>query len=176
RMSRSFVLIFVLLAAFSMRAALRVAFGEDYFWTNSYSGYYDLAESFASGQGLCFDTTCAWWPPLYPLFLALTALGGKHYLLIVLPQALLGTGTVFLAFLIGRELFGLRMGTLACITTAFYPYYVVHDTALQATGMLTFVVALSVWLLLRAHRLNRALAWCLAGLALGAIASTRAAT
>src|SRR5439155_25783570 len=107
---------------------------------------------------------------------ALTALGGKHYLLIVLPQALLGTGTVFLAFLIGRELFGLRVGTLACITTAFYPYYVVHDTALQESGMLTFVVALSVWLLLRAHRLNRALDWFLAGLALGAIALTRAAT
>src|SRR5947199_3576295 len=51
-----------------------------------------------------------------------------------------------------------------------------HDTALQETGMITSFVALSVWLLLRASRLDRGRDWFLAGLALGAIALTRAST
>ncbi len=42
--------------------------------------------------------------------------------------------------------------------------------------MVTFVVALSIWLLLRAARLNRSSNWFLAGMALGAIALTRAST
>src|SRR6059036_3458268 len=170
------VLVLVAVAAFGVRLVVRVGFGENYFWTNSYSDYYDLAQNVLAGKGLCFETTCAWWPPLYPLFLALTALFGKHYLLIVIPQALIGTGTALLAFLIGAEIFGSGVGLVASIISAFYPYYVMHDTALQETGMVTFVVALSIWLLLRAARLNRRRDWFSAGLALGAIALTRAST
>ena len=168
------VLVLVAVAAFGVRLVVRVGFGENYFWTNSYSDYYDLAQNVLAGKGLCFETTCAWWPPLYPLFLALTAVFGKHYLLIVIPQALIGTGTALLAFWIGKEIFGIRAGIIASIITAFYPYYVMHDTALQETGMITFFVALSVWLLLRASRLGRARDWFPAGAALGAIALTRA--
>lgn len=57
---------------------------------------------------------------------------------------------------------------------AFYPYYVVHDTALQETGMVTFGMALAVWLLLRAKTLNRKRDWFLAGLALGLVTLVRA--
>ena len=167
-------LVVLLGVAFLVRVSVRVAFGEAYFWANSYSGYYGLAENVVSGKGFCFDTTCAFWPPLYPLFLALTALGGKHYLLIVIPQALLGAGTAFCAFLIGRNLYNTSVGILACGITAIYPYYVMHDTALQETGMVTFWTALSVYLLLRASKLNRKGDWFLAGLALGLIALTRA--
>ncbi len=168
------ILIVLLGVALLNRVVVRAALGESYFWTNSYSAYYDLAENIVSGKGFCFDTTCAFWPPLYPLFLALTALGGKHYLLIVIPQALMGAGTALCAFLIGRNLFNTFVGILACAITTIYPYYVMHDTALQETGMVTFWTALSVYLLLRASKLNRKADWFLAGLAFGLIALTRA--
>ena len=168
------MLVVLLGVAFLVRVSVRVGFGESYFWTHSYIEYYDLAENFVSGKGLCFDTTCAFWPPLYPLFLSLTVLVGKHYLLIVVPQALLGAGTALCAFLIGRNLFDKSVGLLACAITTIYPYYVMHDTALQETGMVTFWTALSVYLLLRASKLNRKRDWFLAGLALGLIALTRA--
>jgi 4-amino-4-deoxy-L-arabinose transferase-like glycosyltransferase len=167
-------LLLIVVVAFSARLGLRLVSGEDEFWRNGYSSYYALAENFVSGKGLCFKTTCAWWPPLYPMFLALGALGWKHYLLIVVPQALVGTGTVLLAYLIGAEVFGARVGILASMVTAVYPYYVRHDTALQETGLLTFWIALSVFLLIRAHRLERRRDWISAGLALAAIALTRA--
>ena len=164
----------ILIAAFALRLGTRIAFGEEYFWQNSYSAYYDLAQNVAAGKGFCFGTTCAWWPPLYPLFLALTTLAGKHYLFMIVPQALMGAGTALCAFLIGRSIFNPSVGIIACVITAFYPYYVMHDTALQETGMVTFWTALSVYLLLRARRSNRPIHWFFAGLALSAIVLTRA--
>jgi 4-amino-4-deoxy-L-arabinose transferase-like glycosyltransferase len=49
-----------------------------------------------------------------------------------------------------------------------------HDTALQDTVMVTFCIALSVWLLLRASRHNRTWDWLLAGAAFASIALVRA--
>jgi 4-amino-4-deoxy-L-arabinose transferase-like glycosyltransferase len=85
----------------------------------------------------------------------------------------MGAGTALCAFLIGREVFNSTVGLIACAITAFYPYYAKHDTALQETGVATFCVALSVWLLLRASRLDRNSDWFLSGLALGSIALVR---
>jgi 4-amino-4-deoxy-L-arabinose transferase-like glycosyltransferase len=160
----------ILALAFLVRLGVRLSFGENDFWKNSYVAiYYALAQNIVSGHGFCLENTCAWLPPLYPLFLTLSVLSGKNYLLIIVPQALVGAGTALCAFLIGRHIFNSSVGILACAIVAFYPYYVMHDTALQETGMATFCTALSVWLLLRASKLNREIDWFLAGLALGAI-------
>jgi 4-amino-4-deoxy-L-arabinose transferase-like glycosyltransferase len=170
----AFVIGAILILAFAVRLAVRLAFGEDDFWTNSYYIYYSLAQNIASGDGFCFGSTCAWLPPLYPLFLTLSVLSGKSYLLIVVLQALLGAGTALCAFMMGRQIFNTWVGILACAITAFYPYYVMHDTALQETSMVTFCTALAVSLLLRAARLNRNMDWLLAGAVLGMIPLIRA--
>jgi 4-amino-4-deoxy-L-arabinose transferase-like glycosyltransferase len=169
-----FILGAILTLAFLVRVGVRLAFGEDDFWRNSYSSYYMLAQNIASGNGFCFGNTCAWLPPLYPLFLTLSVLSEKNYLLIIVPQALLGAGTALCAFLIGRHIFNASVGIVACAIAAFYPYYVMHDTALQDTGMVTFCTVLSVWLLLRATKRNRNTDWFLAGVTLGAIPLIRA--
>src|SRR5579863_7774651 len=126
-----FMLVTLLGGAFLARLGVRMVFGEEYFWTNSYSAYRTIAENVLSGEGFCIAKTCAFLPPLYPLFLALTALVGKSYLLVVVPQALMGAGTALCAFLIARQMFDTTAGMIACAITAFYPYYVMHDTALQ---------------------------------------------
>jgi 4-amino-4-deoxy-L-arabinose transferase-like glycosyltransferase len=166
------ILAALLAAAFVARLGVRLAFGEEYFWDNGYSFYYEMAENFISGKGLCsLELGCAARPPFYPMLLASTTLGAKNYLLIVAPQALMGSGTALCAFLIGRHIFNPTAGLIACGVAAFYPYYVMHDTALQETGMLTFFTALWVWLLLRASESKQD--WVLAGLALGAIVLVR---
>jgi 4-amino-4-deoxy-L-arabinose transferase-like glycosyltransferase len=164
----------ILTLAFSIRLSVRLAFGEDDFWRNGYSIYYTLAQNILSGNGFCLGNTCAWLPPFYPLFLALATLLGKSYLLIVVPQALLGAGTALCTFVIGRLVFNASIGMLGCAITAFYPYYVVHDTALQETGMVTFCTALAMSLLLRANTRNRNIDWFLAGIALGTMPLVRA--
>ena len=168
------ILAALLVIAVAARVAVRIALGEADFWEGSYSAYYDLARNVASGRGFCFETTCAWWPPLYPAFLALTVFAGKHYLLIVIPQAILGAGTALCAFAIGRRIFNPVVGLLACAGTALYPCYVMHDTALQETGMVKFWTALTVLLLLRAAERQRRRDWLLAGVGIGLIALTRA--
>jgi 4-amino-4-deoxy-L-arabinose transferase-like glycosyltransferase len=85
----------------------------------------------------------------------------------------MGTGTALCAFLIGRRIFSVAAGIIACGITTFYPYYVMHDTALQETGMLMFFTALSVWFLLRASESNRTKDWVFVGLALGVMALVR---
>ena len=103
----------LLVAAFAARLGVRVALGEDAFWTQGYTSFYRLAERIAATGAFCDGDRCPR-PPLYPAFLALTALIAKNYLLIVVPQALIGAGTALMAFLIGREMFDARVGLIAC--------------------------------------------------------------
>lgn len=164
----------LLLGAFAARIGVRLAIGEAQYFTLGYSSFYRLAESIVHGGDVCVGGACPR-PPLYPLLLVPAVLAGKNWLFIVIPQALLGTGTALMAFMIGRDLFGARTGLLACAAAAFYPYYVAHDTALQDTSLATFALTLAVWLTLRAARLQRRRDFVVAGLALGAVALVRGA-
>ena len=168
------ILAAILCAAFALRVGARLVQGEAHFWANSYSYLYHLAEGVARGDGFCPATSCER-PPLYLAFLALTTFAGKSYLWIIIPQAAMGAGTALLAFLIGKQIFTPGAGFIACAITAFYPYYVIHDTALQDTAMVTFALALAVWLLLRAAAQGRRRDWLIAGIALGLVVLVRVA-
>ena len=156
----------ILIAAVVLRVAWRVHMGSDDFFVNGYSFYYTMAEDLVSGSGRAYGWGYAMRMPLYPLFLAASLTAGRSYLWIVVPQALMGAGTVLCAYLVARNLFGGFAGILAALITAMYPYYVVHDTALQETGMVTFLTALATWLTLRASRQNKLAPFVLAGAAL----------
>jgi len=161
----------ILLLAFVLRLAYRTYMGSADFWQNRYGFFYEIATNIVAGRGFGVDDAWAIRPPVYPCFLALSALAGGNYLLIVVPQALLGAGTALCAYLIADELFDRRSAVVAALLTAVYPYYVVHDTALQETGMATFAAALSTYLLLRARTSQSAILWLAAGalLALGVL-------
>lgn len=164
----------LLTIAFAARVGARFTFGQNDFWINGYTSFYETARQIAAGGGYCAGTACVR-PPLYPALLALTVRETPDYWLVVIPQACLGAGTALLAFLIARLLFGLTAGLIAAAITALYPYYVAHDTALQDTGPATFLLALAVWLTLRARRHDRGIDWLLCGAALGAAVLMRAA-
>ena len=71
-------------------------------------------------------------------------------------------------------MYGDAAAVIAASLTAIYPYYVVHDTALEETSLYTFLTVLSVLLLVRVRRNgSRSMATC-AGLTLGAAVLTRA--
>lgn len=151
-----------------------MSYGEEYFWANGYTNYWNIAENLAAGKGMCLGSTCALRTPLYFYLLALAALGGKHYLLVVVPQSLLGAATCLAAFLIGRTLFTPRAGIIACGIAAIYPYYAMHDTAMQDTGMDAAFAAFAMYALIRAGRGQSRAAWLLAGLAWGLATLVRA--
>lgn len=143
-------LLVIALLALMLRAGLRFATGAADFWTNGYTFYFELARNLSSGRGFSFDgeSPTAFRVPLYPIFLAAVTLGRANFVALVLAQSLVGAGTVLCAGAIANRLFGAAVGVVAALATALYPYYVVHDTAMQENAMVTLLTAVSVLLLL----------------------------
>jgi 4-amino-4-deoxy-L-arabinose transferase-like glycosyltransferase len=122
----------------------------------------------APGEG------CALRVPAYPLFLSPFASVGWVYPGAVIAQALVGGALVWLAWLIGRELFDDRVGLFAAALASLSPYAVMHDTALQETVVANTFMAAGLLLLLRARRTGRARLCLAAGIVL-ALATLTAA-
>jgi 4-amino-4-deoxy-L-arabinose transferase-like glycosyltransferase len=169
-------LLWIVFAAFAVRVAVRYYFGSEDFWANSYSFFFELAQNIAAGKGVAYagSAPTSFRVPIYPIFLAIVTFGHQAFLPIVLSQSLIGAGTVFCAALLAREIFGSAAAITAAIITALYPYYVVHDTALQETSLYTFLTAFAVFLLLRARRSESGMMAGSAGLVLGIAVLTRA--
>ena len=169
-------LLLIIFVAFAVRVAIRCYSGAEDFWVNSYGFFFELARNIAAGNGITFGdgAPTAFRVPLYPAFLAAVTFGQKAFLPIALAQALIGAGTVWCTALLAREMFGSAAAIIAATITALYPYYVVHDTALQETSLYTFLTALAVLLLLRARRSGSGVTGGCAGLTLGAAVLTRA--
>jgi 4-amino-4-deoxy-L-arabinose transferase-like glycosyltransferase len=142
------------LLAFALRLAVRLYLGEQYFWENGYTFFAEISRNLVAGRGFALDdgTLVTFRVPGYPLFLAAISGATMGFLPIAVAQALVGTGTVLLSAQIARLLFGLRAGFVAAAITALYPYYIVHDTALQDTSLYTFLLGAAVLLLLLARR------------------------
>jgi 4-amino-4-deoxy-L-arabinose transferase-like glycosyltransferase len=165
-------------AAFLLRLLARLVRGEQDFWRNGYSAYYTLALRLVGGHGLCFGdggtATCAWWPPLYPTLLAGAALTPHPYLTIVIAESLCGALTVVCVILLATRLFDRATGLLTGLLAAIYPYFVIHDTALQETSSYTCLTATAVLLLFWAAQ-ERTWMWSiLAGATMGLALLTRA--
>jgi 4-amino-4-deoxy-L-arabinose transferase-like glycosyltransferase len=167
--------LWIVILAFVVRAGVRWHLGDTDFWTNSYTFFFDIAQNIAAGRGIAVDgEPTAFRVPLYPAFLAAVTFGHKVFLPILLAESLIGAATVWCTALIARKMFGDAAATLAALLAAIYPYYVVHDTALQETGLYTFLTALSVVLLMRVYENGSQLVAAFAGVTLGAAVLTRA--
>lgn len=175
-MSKLQNILWIVILAFVARATVRWHLGETEFWANGYTFFYDLAQSIATGEGIAFDggPATAFRVPLYPAFLALVTFGHREFFPVLLSQSLIGAATVWCAALIAREMFGNAAAIIAAFLTAIYPYYVVHDTALQETSLYTLLTALAILLLMRVRRNDSRLMAACAGLVLGAAVLTRA--
>jgi 4-amino-4-deoxy-L-arabinose transferase-like glycosyltransferase len=168
-------LIWIVLFAFAVRVAVRWFLGSEDFWVNGYGFFFELAQNIAAGKGIALDgePPTAFRVPLYPVFLVAVTFGHKAFIPVLLSESLIGAGTVCCAALIAREMFGGPAAIIAAALTAIYPYYVVHDTALQETGLYTFLTALSVFLLMRVRRNGASSTTAFAGFILGATVLTR---
>jgi 4-amino-4-deoxy-L-arabinose transferase-like glycosyltransferase len=169
-------LLWIVLFAFAARASLRWYSGEANFWVNGYGFFFGVAQNIAAGNGIAIEggPPTAFRVPMYPAFLAAVTLGHKNFFPVLISESLIGAGTVYCAALIARQMFGEAAAITAATLTAIYPYYVVHDTALQDTSLYTFLTALAVVLLMRARRSGSGITATHAGLALGAVVLTRA--
>lgn len=112
--------------------------------------------------------------PLYPWFLAtIYKLAGPGYLVPRLVQAVMGSLSCGLVYLVGREAFGRATGALAGLAAATFWVLVYFDAELLLEPLGVFLNLLALWLIFRAGRRGAALSWLMAGLALGLSAINR---
>lgn len=163
------------LLAFTLRAVVRFARGDDELWTQGYTFYLDLARSLADGHGYSLGdgAATAMRVPLYPLLLAAVTGGERAFAALVVVQSLIGAGTVWCGARLATRWFGATAGVCAAALLTIYPYYVIHDTALQETSLFTLLTALSVLALLTARERGSLLFGALGGLALALAVLTR---
>ena len=165
--------------AFLLRLGARLYMGSAKYFESGYSFFFDIAQSIAAGNGISpYGVPTAFRVPLYPILLAGLTLGHKAFWPVAISQSLIGAGTAFSAGLLAYQTFGERLGaktaTLATGITAIYPYYVVHDTALQETSLFTLLTLLAVIVVQRSARTGELNSAALGGLLLGLDVLTRA--
>ena len=164
----------ILIIGFVLRVTVRARSGAADFWLNSYSFFAIQAQHIATGQGY-IDVSGApvtERPPLYAMFVAVLQ-GYDQFWPMLIVQSLVSTGTIAFASGLSGLFFGRRAALIAAAVTALYPYYVVHDTALQETGLFEFLAVFATLLLVV---LQRRRTWVLAlgaGAVLGLATLTR---
>jgi len=163
---------------FLSRLIVRLAQGRNDFWRTGYHAYGRLVKSIALNHDYVVATNFgdkrAFWPPVYPLFLALFTQGDRWYLPAIIAQSAIGALTAVVIYFIGRHLFSNATAVVAGIITALYPYYVFHDAKVQDTALFTCLMALSVLLILKCTKLDSLLLWSMLGLVTGLALLTRA--
>lgn len=169
-------LVAILALAFVLRVVARAMGGPKGFWENSYFLFFRLAQHLATGQGYSFPgpVPTAFRVPLYPIFIALVTQGRQDFWALLIAQSLISTATVACVAGLALLWFGRRTALVASAIAAVYPYYLWHDTALQETGLFTFLSALAMLLLVIVQR-RRSLGTAVgAGFVLGLAILTRA--
>lgn len=112
--------------------------------------------------------------PLYPALLGVVyKVFGHDYLVPRVIQALLGSLSCGLLFLVGRLVFGRVVGAVAGFVAAGYWMSIYFDGELLIPTLIVFLDLLLVWLLLRAAHARGKVAYGLAGVALGLSAIAR---
>lgn len=105
-------------------------------------------------------------PGVYLSVLAGTGVFGDTLLGLRAATLLLGTGTVVLVYLLGRELYGPRAGLWAAAFFVFCPLLTGSGAAATPDGLVLFFWLLCAWAVWRAVRSPGPGWWALAGLAL----------
>jgi 4-amino-4-deoxy-L-arabinose transferase-like glycosyltransferase len=141
------------------------------------SGYDDYAVNLMAGNGytrmddLRPDSDL---PPLYPAFLVVVySVFGRDPVAVAAVQIVFDVVMLVALYAIGRRVGGERVGLLAALFTAVYPYLLFQNLSTNDTGIFIMLLALAVWMLLRAAD-ERRIRWAVgAGMMLGIAALTK---
>lgn len=138
--------------------------------------YQEIAVNLAEGRGfMLYDKPTSWRPPLYPFVLSLVyrAVGTTDPLAGRVFQAGLSLVNLLLMYLLGRRLFGERVGLGAAIVFAFYPSFLFYNNHLLTEGLFTCLLTLTAYGLAVYLGSGRPIFLAVAGAGLGLTVLTR---
>lgn len=174
RRKRGWVIFFIFLAAFLIRAGyifqiLKFPLTEYLVGENTFDqcGFNDRALFIASGSWLGGSEVFGK-EPLYSYFLALIyrVLGYSH-LAAYLIQALLTSIGAVLLYKISSQVFNRTVGYIASFILTFYSVSIFYDALLLRASLVAFLNILLVYLLVKAHKNKIAILWLASGMVLG---------
>jgi len=112
--------------------------------------------------------------PLYSYFLAaIYMIFGYSHFAVYLIQSLLTSIGAILIYKISTQLFNRFAGYIAAFIMAFYSMSIFYDALLLRASLVTFLILLLFYLLLKAHRDNSTFMWLISGATLGLCMLTR---
>ena len=148
------------------------------------SAYHLLANHLADGRGYIrpFDLVrfhlvvpTAEYPPLHPFLLSLFARSGLRSVEAQrLGLAVIGSGTVALVGMVGRQIVSARVGLVAAGLAAMSPMMFLPEATLMSEALFVFLVTLALFLAGRARHAPTAGRFAVLGLVLGLGVLTRA--
>jgi 4-amino-4-deoxy-L-arabinose transferase-like glycosyltransferase len=112
-------------------------------------------------------------PLLYQYLLAVAMAAGMEETATRVVTVAVGIGTVGLAFLLGRVMYGIRTGVLAALFMALMPYHVVVTRQVLLDGPMVFCSTLALYLVAKFAATGRATWLYAAGGALGLTFNTK---
>lgn len=180
-------LIVIMLVSVLIRLVVAVVLGDN---ADPISGAYDqqsydiLAQRIVQGKGFTFpetwypftppDTPTAHWSYLYTIYLAgVYALFGHHPLVARLLQACVSALSIWLAYRLGKRLFGNWAGLVSATLSAGYAYLIFFNAALMTQTFYIIAVMAAFDLALGLADQPTRRGWVLLGLMLGIGALTR---
>lgn len=91
------------------------------------------------------DVLYSFKPPLYPFFLAsIYSVFGPNFIIVRIIQAILGTLTCLVVFHIAKKIFDEKVGLIAALILALYPYHIWQGTRISDIALFSFLLALSL--------------------------------
>ncbi len=141
--------------------------------------YHGIAVNLIEGRGFSQDgiNPSCFVAPLYPFFLAAVYfLAGVQPLLVELVQAVLGSVTAWLLYLLVRSYFDHGPALIAFVLALFMPELVVLNTFLYTETVFIFLFVATLWLAVRALAAPSWKRLAIAGLVAGLVTMTRGVT
>lgn len=114
-------------------------------------------------------------PPLYPAFLSgiYVLTGGIHFNAVRIVQIIFSLATIYLIYLLGKQLFSEQVGLLAAFIFSVYPSFIFFTHLLLTEVLFTFLFILFIFLFLEFLKKKENRIILFAGLILGFGALTR---
>jgi 4-amino-4-deoxy-L-arabinose transferase-like glycosyltransferase len=166
--------VFVFLVALGLRLTFVLIVERFGFQLNDTFFYHAIAAQLSDGKGytLLDDTPTAQWPPVWPVLLSVVyRVFGPEPLAGEITNAVVGSLTAVLLFVVALRVFGRREAVFAGVTFALMPAQIYYADVLLAETLFTFLLVAVFALLLYLPR--RAWAYALIGVVIGFAALTR---
>lgn len=175
---------FFILLIFIIALSLRIfySFSEKIIPFADARSYDKIAVNISIGKGFtewpdrprAEDRDAVGWPPLYPFILALIyKVLGHHYSWVWVFQAIVGSATCVLIYLLGKKTFGLRVAYFCAIIAAFCFDLIIYTAMLFTETTYIFLVLVTFFYFFQALEQKENKKYLLAGTFAGLSALTR---